>query len=101
MTALTIMSALFAFVAAILWLWSALVRMPAEFHIQSIQTNFARQAVRGAFAQPVGYGHSEELIELGHALKRQSRLSAAAAICAAISALLQGASLVTNFACHC
>jgi hypothetical protein len=72
------LSAVFAIIAALLWLQSARVRTPTQFPINTITP------IGG-----IGTGGSPALQELGQALRRQSRWSAAAAICAAVSALLQ------------
>jgi hypothetical protein len=70
---LNTVSVLFAVLAAILWFASGLVRMPSDLQ------------VGGLFANPL----IPELDALPKALKRQSRLSAWAAICAGVSAASQ------------
>jgi hypothetical protein len=67
-------SAGFAFAAAVLWLASALVKLPAD---------------------KIGYDTVDDIVP---ALRRQSRWSAAAAICAAVTALIQAA-LIAAPAC--
>jgi len=67
----------FAFAAAALWLWSAKIRLPgAILHIDA-----------GSFSQPKPI---DDLDRLTSGLARQSRLSAQAAVCAGVAALLQG-----------
>jgi hypothetical protein len=71
------LSACFAILAAALWFWSAKVRLPAAIlHIDN-----------GYFTQPKPI---DDLDRLTSGLSRQSRLSALAAVCAGMSALLQG-----------
>lgn len=85
--ALQIFSVIFAAAAALLWLISAMIKMPGEFNIgvkPSIATREGYPA-EGSFAS----GYSKELIELGKALRCQSTWSARAAISACISATLQ------------
>ena len=96
MDALSKISAVFAFAAAALWLWSAVVRTPQQFHIQVLQPNTGQRGMSLGVVNYVGYGVSPQLKELALALKRQSRLSAAAALCAAASALLQGATFLVQ-----
>jgi len=79
---LTRVSAAFALLAALLWLVSALWPIPRAFPIYTVQ----------ALGGP-GTGHSPALAALARALKRQSAFSAAAALCAAVSAGLQGIDL--------
>jgi hypothetical protein len=91
------LSAFFALAAAILWVKSALIRTPSSFAI-----NVARPT--GVFGTPLGgdplggtyfgQGYSEDLNELGRQMRRQSRWSAAAAVCAAVGAVLQGGAIL-------
>ena len=76
-------SAIFAFLAAILWFLSARVPTPSNF----IVTTFGHTDAFGTHVS--GQGSSPQLTELGNALLRQSRLSAYAAFCAGVSALFQ------------
>jgi len=77
-------SAGFALAAAFLWLASALVATPSTFRI----------TVTTWFDLEMPAASSEEVNRLARALRSQSRLSAAAAVCAAISAGTQAAVLL-------
>ena len=93
MTAITILSALFAIAAAVLWFVSAVVKSPTTFKIHVVnpqQQPLGGNPVGGTY---VGQAYSEDLVSLADSLKRQSKFSARAAICAGVSALLQTASL--------
>ena len=73
---------LFAFAAAILWFISALVRTPETFVIRN-------EILESSFDNSVGaFSDSLDLNELGKALRRQSRWSARAAVCAGVAAFL-------------
>lgn len=72
-------SVCFAFVAAALWFLSARVKLPD--YIQNIDEGF----INDTQPKPV-----DDLDRLTSGLTRQSRLSALAALAAAMSALLQG-----------
>jgi hypothetical protein len=85
--ALQVASAIFAIVAAVFWLVSAIVRMPKEFPIRVSVSNAPSHLATSAYSP--AYGESEELNTLGQALLKQSRLSAAAAASAALAAFLQ------------
>ena len=64
-------SVAFAFLAALFWFWSGLVKLPKDI--------------------TVGYGGvGGSVQELGDELRRQSKRSARAAICAGIAAICQG-----------
>ena len=90
--ALTAISTIFAIAAALLWLASARVKTPTHFSISVVRSN-------GAMGQPfggnplgasfVGQAHSQDLLDLATALRLQSKLSALAAACAAVSAFAQ------------
>jgi hypothetical protein len=67
-------SAVFAGVAAVLWLKSALVKIPSSFPVVMVSPDL---------------GVSPQANKLGEALIRQSKWSAAAALSAAASALCQ------------
>jgi hypothetical protein len=84
---LEIISAGFALGAAILWLCSATVKTPKQFPIQVNVFNVPSHLAIGPTQS--AYGESKELNELGSAIIKQSRYSAYAASCAAISALTQ------------
>ncbi len=81
-------SAAFAMAAAILWICSACIRTPDTFAV-AVDVN-----VSPYDGSASGQGYSVALSELGAALKRQSQLSAQAAICAAIAAALQGGTIL-------
>jgi hypothetical protein len=90
---LSVASAIFAAIAAGLWFVSAVVKTPDSFSIHVVRPN------SGPLGEPldgtyVGQAHSNDLIELANALRRQSRFSAWAATAAGISALAQTAALV-------
>jgi hypothetical protein len=85
---LDIASAIFAFLAALLWFCSALIKLPHEFPITVVSSHFEDDI---APAGPVySTGSSQQLDELGKAVIKQSNLSAYAAICAAVAASCQG-----------
>jgi len=96
-TLLNVASALFAITAAILWWRSAVVKTLDHFSIHVSRPNSPMGAplgggpLGGVF---VGQAHSDDLIALANALKRQSKFSAWAAICAGISAICQASSLL-------
>jgi hypothetical protein len=80
-------SGFFAFLAAVLWLKSAMFKTPKKFSIHVVEAS-------GLLGQPlgtryVGYGHSPELSELAGVLIRQSSWSAWGAVSAAVAAFLQ------------
>jgi hypothetical protein len=92
MTLVQCLSALFAVLAAALWFKSATIKTPGQFSIHVAKPD-------GPFGEPlgggplggthVGQGYSPALQQLGERLRSQSKWSAAAAISAGISALLQ------------
>jgi len=85
-------SAFFAGLAALAWLVSALVRTPANFVIYVVRPT--GQAVHDPLGGTyMGHAYSEDLNELARKLRLQSKWSAAAASCAAVSAALQAVSL--------
>ena len=88
---LTVLSAVFAGAAAVLWWCSAKVRMPTQFRIglERPDSSFFDPMGPPLGIGPVAWSSSEELQQLGNALRRQSRLSAAAAVCAGVSAACQ------------
>jgi hypothetical protein len=89
---LEIVSAVFAILAAALWLVSSRVKTPREFPIKIISWHiYDGEEVTGAQVAGESYGTSENLEVLGTALIKQSRLSSYAARCAAISAFCQAA----------
>jgi hypothetical protein len=96
MSVLTILSALFAIAAAVLWIFSAVVKTPTNFAIHVVRPIQPPMGVNPLEGTYVGQAYSRDLISLANALKRQSKFSAWAAICAGISALLQTASLIVQ-----
>lgn len=92
---LQILSITTAVAAAIFWFLSAVVRTPKSFAVHVVRAE-------GPMGQPmggpvggtyVGQAYSNDFLELASALKRQSRLSALAAVFAGVSAGLQAASM--------
>jgi hypothetical protein len=79
--ALQVLSALFAFVAAGLWLSSAVARLPSQHRNIGPVTG----------SDPT---IQDDLDGLTNRLRRQSRLNALAAVAAAISAAFQGLGLL-------
>jgi uncharacterized protein YjfI (DUF2170 family) len=90
---LTILSALFAIAAAVLWFVSAVVKTPESFNIYVVRP-YGVMPLSPMGATYLGQGQSPDLVALAGALRRQSKFSALAAGCAGISALLQTASLL-------
>jgi hypothetical protein len=92
---LTWASALFAIAAAVLWFMSARVTTPDSFSIHVVRSNspFGQPLGQPLGATFVGTAHSADLVELANALRRQSKLSAYAAVCAAASAVAQAIAL--------
>ncbi|MEW6438814.1 MAG: hypothetical protein AB1508_16775 [Pseudomonadota bacterium] len=89
-------SALFAFVAAILWVLSATVKIPKTFSINVLTEHTEDAEFPGSQIIASGWGESAELTELGMKLGEQSRLSAFAAIAAAGAAILQVAVILVR-----
>lgn len=83
-------SAVFAGIAAVLWLKSAMIKTPSSFPIHVIQPDsFSRPFGEPLDGTYVGHGHSPALNDLGEAFRRQSKWSASAALFAAASAICQ------------
>jgi hypothetical protein len=80
-------AAAFGFAAAVLWFVSAFVRTPSSFSVAVDISAATWDASVG------GVGYSQDLSDLGDALKHQSRLSAYAAACAGMAAILGAAAL--------
>lgn len=98
MSTLTFLSAIFAIAAAALWFASAVIKTPERFAIHVVAPNSTMGQPLGGNplgGTYVGQAQSGDLVNLAHALRRQSRLSAWAASCAGVSAVLQVASLFT------
>jgi hypothetical protein len=94
---LQILSSMAAIVAACLWLLSAVIKTPQSFAIyvacadSPLGTPLGDNPMGGSY---VGQAYSDDLLSLANGLRRQSRLSALAAIFAGASALLQGISIL-------
>ena len=87
-------SAFMAVFAAIFWLLSALVNTPPKFSVSNKLEILFNKKTRVAKLSNIGApvlspNFSQDLNHLAFALKVQSKLSALAAICAALSAILQ------------
>ena len=96
-TILTILSAIFAIAAALLWFISAVVKTPESFSIHVVRPDsFMGEPLGGnpLGGTYVGHAYSSDLVALANALRRQSKFSAWAAGCAGVSAILQAASLL-------
>jgi len=90
-------SAIFAFVAAALWLMSARVSLPRTFSVHVVKSSTSGTlGVLGG--QYMGNAYSEDFVKLGDGLHRQNRLSAWAARGAAVAAILQGLGTLTQIA---
>ena len=88
------LSATFALMAAALWLRAAFVRTPREFSVQVTTWHTHNSGnVDGSQTKGGGHGKSDELVNLGAALARQSRLNAIAATLAALSAICEAVSI--------
>jgi len=88
-------SAVFAITAALLWVASTIGKMPKKFPIRVIHWHmYDGENVTGTQVVGEGFGESEELERLGAMLRRQSWLSALAAISAAISAISHAAAIL-------
>jgi len=89
-----IFSAIFALAAAVLWFASAFVRTPRKFTVQvTTWHTHNSENVDGSETAGGGHGTSDELVTLGTALVRQSRLNAGAAALAALSAASQAVAI--------
>ena len=91
-------SAVFAIFAATFWIASCFVRTPRDYTVHVISAHMMEaDGANGTSYISEGYGTSKELEVLGGALIRQSRLNAAAAVCAAISAVAHAAMIFTPY----
>lgn len=71
----------FAVIAAVLWLKSAMIKTPSSFPINVIRPDsFSRPLGEPLSGTNVGHGHSPALNDLGEALRCQSKWSAHAAL---------------------
>jgi len=75
--------------AAVFWIISATIKTPSSFSIHVVKPNQKPlgEPLGGTY---MGNAYSEDLKKLAKALRTQSKWSAAAAICAALSAVSQG-----------
>jgi hypothetical protein len=80
-------SAAFAFVATVLWWFSATIKLPHSFPLRVLSSHSLAEQVIGS--QVISEGSSKELDDLGRAIIKQSRLSDWAAGAASASAILQ------------
>jgi hypothetical protein len=90
-----VMSSGFALAAAVLWLLSALVKTPKAFPARAVQPDeYVENPIGGPIPEHApGTVQSEAHLQLGAALRRQSTLSASAAVCACVSAAAQAVAL--------
>jgi hypothetical protein len=85
-----IASAIFAFIAAVLWGWSSRIKTPSAFPVQVITSHgTAYKAFAGEEVVSSGTGRSPELDTLADALRKQANLSGSAAGFAAVAAFCQ------------
>ena len=87
---------LFAIAAAVLWFLSASVKTPDGFSVHVVRPDsYMGQPMGGnpLGGTYVGHAYSDDFKSLADALRRQSKLSALAAVCAGVSAVLQALSL--------
>ena len=89
-------AAAFNGLAAALWFWSAFVARAADHFPIVVAKPMGPMGtpLRPLGAEYVGSGYSVELDQLGRSMKRQSLISAAAALSAALSAAFGAAALV-------
>jgi|SRR6266581_6314251 len=90
-------SAVFALLAAGLWLKSATIKTPSSFpiHVVKPTTGFMGTPLGATY---VGHGQSPALNELGEALCAQSKWSAMAAVFAAASGICQAIAMALDAA---
>ena len=86
---LNVFSAIAAIIAAILWFWSAKIKIPSNFPITVMSVHSVGAQIIGE--QIASSGSSEEIDDLARAMIKQSKLSGYAAIAAGIAASLQAA----------
>ncbi len=89
-------SALCSFAAAVLWAMSARIRTPKTFAITVLTEHSDDAEFPGSQVIASGWGESKELTDLGLALRKQSLLSAEAAMAAAGAAILQVAVILVH-----
>jgi hypothetical protein len=93
---LDILTAVFAIIAAVLWLKSAKIKTPENFSIYVVKPNQTPLGGNPMGGTYLGNAYSQDLTELAIALKKQSKLSANAASFAALSAMIQALSILTK-----
>lgn len=96
MSNLQILSALAAIPAALLWFLSAVVKTPQSFSVHVVRPDSPPLGGNPLSGEYVGQAYSNDLVNLANALRRQSRLSGWAALCASISAILQAVSILAS-----
>jgi len=89
-----ILSAVCAIVAAYIWWQSAKVKTPDKFNIHVVKPNAQPMGGNPMGGTYMGHAYGQDLNDLAGALKRQSQLSARAAIFAGAAAFLQSISLI-------
>jgi hypothetical protein len=90
-------SAIAAVLAAALWLLSARVKTPRTFtiHVARAEGTMGQPFGGGGLgATYVGHAFSQDLLDLATALRRQSALSARAAVCAGLAAAFQAGTVI-------
>jgi hypothetical protein len=91
-TWLLIGSIVFALAAAVLWFLSAVVKTPDSYSVHVVRPRsgldqpLGGDPIGGAY---IGQAYSNDFVSLANALRRQSKLSAWAAVCAGVSAAPQ------------
>lgn len=96
MDTLNILTAIFAFVAAILWFLSAKIKTPNSFSIHVVKPDEMPLGGNPMGGTYQGHAYSSDLIKLAESLSQQSKLSAWAAIFAGLSAIIQTISILLN-----
>ena len=96
MSVLSCVAAVLAVLAAVLWFMSAVVKTPDSFSVHVVRPREAPLGGNPMGGTYIGEAYSQDFTNLADALRRQSRLSAYAAICAGTSALLQGVSMFAS-----
>ena len=94
-------SAGFAILAAVLWIFSALVKTPNDLSsIKILTLSYNNSQIAGEQMIGEGFVSSSELVDMGKALAKQSALSRWAAASAAAAAISQAASTVWSHWAH-
>ncbi len=93
-TTIDILSAICAVVAAIVWWQSARVKTPDKFNIAVVKPDTQPMGGNPIGGTYIGNAYGQDLNNLADALKKQSQLSARAAVFAGIAAFLQSISII-------